>query len=152
MVSSFAVFVPPVITVLLYVVGVLPYALWVAKRAPSKPARWAVIGTAAAISAYGAGTLYGLAFTKPMDVCGDLTGRGVYMDASRHYGLTSVSVDAFPPSITCHWTSGNSTQAVGLWTTALLFAGLACALVSFALLLIHRYKHREAPHDIELDA
>ncbi|MFJ4526586.1 hypothetical protein ACIP4Y_37780 [Streptomyces sp. NPDC088810] len=59
-----------------------------------------MIGGAAAIAAYGAGTVYGLAFANPLDVCGDKTGNGVYMDAGRDYGLTSVSVDGFPPSIT----------------------------------------------------
>ncbi|MCC5478298.1 hypothetical protein [Streptomyces barringtoniae] len=138
MVSLFAFFGPPAITLLLFAAGTFPYALWVARRKPSRAARWAVIGSAAAIAAYGAGTVYGIAFTNPLDVCGDKTGDGVYMDAGRDYGLTSVSVDSFPPSITCHWTSGHSTEAVWFWTAPLLYAGLACSVVCCALLLVNR--------------
>ncbi|MFJ9024069.1 hypothetical protein ACIRPU_29450 [Streptomyces sp. NPDC102259] len=138
MVSLFTFFAPPAITLLLFAIGALPYALWVTRRKPSRTARWAVIGSAAAIAAYGAGTVYGLAFTNPLDVCGDETGNGVYMDAGRDYSLTSVKVDSFPPSITCHWTSGYSTEEVWFWATLLLYAGLACSVVCFALLVINR--------------
>lgn len=152
MVSLFAFFGPPAITLLLFVVGALPYALWVTRRKPSRQARWAVIGMAAAIAAYGAGTVYGLAFTNPLDVCGDMTGDGVYMDAGRDYSLTSVSVDSFPPSITCHWSSGHSTEQVWFWAPPLLYAGLACFTVCIALLLINRRKYRKASRDNKLDA
>ena len=123
MVSLFATFGPPAITVLLFAVGAVPYALWVTRRNPSRPTRWAVLGLAAAIAAYGAGTVYGLAFTNPLDVCASPTGDGVYMDAGRDHRLTSVNVDSFPPSITCHWTSGYSTEAVWFWVGPLLCAG-----------------------------
>ncbi|MFG2726601.1 hypothetical protein [Streptomyces canus] len=106
----------------------------------------------AAIAAYGAGTVYGLAFTNPLDLCGDKTGDGVYMDAGRDYRLTSVSVDSFPPSITCHWTSGHSTEVVWFWASPLLYAGLACSAVCTALLLINRSKYRKASRDNRLDA
>ncbi|WP_327404054.1 hypothetical protein OG194_30835 [Streptomyces sp. NBC_01288] len=69
MVSLFAFFGPPLITIFLFAVGTLPYALWVTRKRPSRAARWAVIGVAAAIAAYGAGTVYGLAPTNPLDVC-----------------------------------------------------------------------------------
>jgi len=151
MVSLFTFFGPPAITVLLFAVGAIPYALWVTRKKPSRPARWAVIGIAAAIAAYGAGTVYGLAFTNPLDVCADKTGNGVYMDVGRDYSLTTVNVDSFPPSVTCHWTSGHSTEAVWFWVSPLLYAGLACFLVCCALLLIRRSKDRKAPSDIELD-
>ncbi|MEU6087765.1 hypothetical protein ABZ865_13275 [Streptomyces sp. NPDC047085] len=152
MVSVFTFFGPPAITLLLFAVGAFPYASWVVRRKPSQPARWAVIGIAAAIAAYGAGTVYGLAFTNPLDVCGDKTGAGVYVDAGRDYRLTSASVDSFPPSITCHWTSGHSTEEVWFWVRPLLYAGLACAVACSALLLINRYKYRNAPRDSEIDA
>ncbi|MGW5425908.1 hypothetical protein ACWET9_01610 [Streptomyces sp. NPDC004059] len=152
MVSLFSFFGPPAITLLLFAVGAFPFSLWVTRRKPSQPARWAVIGIAAAIAAYGAGTVYGLAFTNPLDVCGDRTGDGVYMDAGRDYSLTSVSVDNFPPSITCHWTSGHSTEEVWFWAPPLLYAGLACSVVCSALLVINRYKYRKASRDNELDA
>ncbi|MFI9604057.1 hypothetical protein ACWEQ7_13290 [Streptomyces sp. NPDC004069] len=135
--SFFTFFGPPAITLLLFAVGTLPYALWVTWRKPSRPARWAVIGIAAAIAAYGAGTVYGLAFTNPLAVCGDKTGHGVYMDVARKYSLTSVSVDSFPPSITCHWTSGHSTEVVS-WAPPLLYAGLACSVACFVLLFLNR--------------
>ncbi|MCX5184177.1 hypothetical protein [Streptomyces sp. NBC_00268] len=152
MVSLFALFGPPAITLVLFAVGTLPYALWVAWRKPSRPARWAVIGIAASIAAYGAGTVYGLAFTNPLDVCGDKTGDGVYMDAGRDYSLTAVNVDSFPPSITCHWTSGYSTEEVWFWAAPLLYAGLACCVVCSALLLVNRHKYGKTPRDNELDA
>ncbi|GAB1340108.1 hypothetical protein ACE1SV_66980 [Streptomyces sp. E-15] len=138
MVSLFTSFGPPAITLLLFAVGALPYAWWVTRRKPSRPARWAVIGGAAALAAYGAGTVYGLAFTNPLDVCGDKTGSGVYMDAGRDYSLTAVNVDGFPPSITCHWTSGYTTEVVWFWAPPLLYAGLACSTVCLALLLVNR--------------
>ncbi|MFI1167982.1 hypothetical protein ACH4UM_31385 [Streptomyces sp. NPDC020801] len=122
------------------------------RRKPSQPARWAVIGIAAAIAAYGAGTVYGLAFTNPLDVCGDKTGDGVYMDAGRDYSLTSVSVDSFPPSITCHRAGGHSTEEVWFWAPPLLYAGLACSVVCSALLLVNHHKYRRAPRDNEPDA
>ncbi|MEV6486235.1 hypothetical protein [Streptomyces sp. NPDC051576] len=142
MVSVFALFGPPAITIFLFAVGAIPYALWVTRKKPSRPARWAVIGIAAAIAAYGAGTLYGLAFTNPKDVCGDRTGDGVYRDAGRDYSTTSVHVDGFPPSITCQWTSGHSTEEVWFWVPPLLYAGLACFLVCCVLLLINRRTYR----------
>ena len=138
MVSLFTFFGPPAITLFLFAVGALPYALWVTRKKPSQAIRWAVIGSAAAIAAYGAGTVYGLAFTSPLDVCGDKTGNGVYLDAGRDYSLTSVDVDSFPPSITCHWTSGHDTEAVWFWAPPLLYAGLACSVICFALLLVDR--------------
>ncbi|MBB4793997.1 hypothetical protein [Streptomyces nodosus] len=152
MTPLFTLFGPPAITLFLFVVGALPYALWVTRRKPSRPARWAVIGSAAAIAAYGAGTVYGLAFTNPLDLCAVKTGHGVYMDEGRDYSLISVSVDSFPPSVICHWASGHSTEVVWFWTAPLLYAGLACSVVCFALLLINRNKRRKALDDNQLDA
>ncbi|RPF33812.1 hypothetical protein [Streptomyces sp. TLI_185] len=153
MVLLLTIFGPLPITVLLFAVGSFPYSLWVTRRKPSRSARWAVIGTAATIAAYGAGTVYGLAFTNPFDVCADRTGDGVYMDAGRDYRLTSVSVDSFPPSINCHWASGHSTDMVWFWVAPLLYAGLACAVVCSALLLINRDdKHGKARRGNEIDA
>ncbi|MBQ0985443.1 hypothetical protein KBZ10_13140 [Streptomyces sp. F63] len=143
MVSLFAFFGPPTITLLLLSAGALPYAWWATRRRPSRPARWLVLGVVAAIAAYGAGTVYGLAFTNPLDICGDQTGDGVYMDAGRDYGLTSVNVESFPPSVTCHWSSGHSTERVWFWVSPLLYAGLACSAVCAALLLINRRAYGE---------
>ncbi|MFE4547201.1 hypothetical protein [Streptomyces sp. NPDC056785] len=141
MVNLFAFFGPPVITLALFVTGTLPYALWVKWRNPSRAARWAVLGGAAAIAAYGAATVYGLAFTDPLDLCGTRTGDGVYMDAGRDYSLTSADVGGFPPSATCHWTSGHSSDVGWFWTAPLLYAGIACAVVCCALLVNARVKH-----------
>jgi hypothetical protein len=140
MVSLFAFFGPPAISLLLFAVGAVPYAWWVTRRQPSRPARWAVIGCVAAVVAYGAGAVYGLAFTNPLDVCGDRTGDGVYRDVGREYSLTSVTVDSFPPSVTCHWTSGHSTEEVWFWVPPLLYAGLACAVACSGLLLVNRLR------------
>lgn len=138
MVSLFALFGPPAMTIFLFAVGAIPYASWVSRRKPSRPARWAVIGSVAAIAAYGAGSVYGLAFTNPLDVCAGKTGAGVYMDAGRDYRLTSVDVNGFPPSVSCHWSSGYSTEAVWFWTSLLLWAGLACAVACSIRLLVNR--------------
>lgn len=148
--SLFALFGPPAITLLLFAVGAMPYALWVTRRKPSRPARWALIGCAAAMAAYAAGTLYGLAFTHPLDLCGDRTGSGAYMDAGRDHSLTSVNVNHFPPSVTCHWSSGDSSDAGWFWTTPLLYAGLGCALVCCALLLDNRVAPRRSRADTVL--
>ncbi|MEV6838389.1 hypothetical protein AB0N17_28415 [Streptomyces sp. NPDC051133] len=147
MVTLFALFGPPAITLFLLAVGALPYAFWVSRRKPSRPVRWAVIGIAAVIAAYGAATVYGLAFTNPLDVCGDKTGDGAYLDAGRHYRLASVSVDGFPPSITCHWAGGHSTEEVWFWAPPLLYAGLACTVVCSALLLRNHRRLRGHRHD-----
>ncbi len=152
MVSLFAFFGPPAITLLLFAVGTVPYALWVSRRKPSRPVRWAVIGVAAAIAGYGAASVYGLALTNPLDLCGDRGGDGVYRDAGRDYGLTSVSVDGFPPSVTCHWTSGHNTEVVWFWAPPLLYAGLACSAVCSVLLLVNRHAYRNTPRDHGRDA
>ncbi|WP_405948031.1 hypothetical protein OG588_16980 [Streptomyces prunicolor] len=155
MVSLFAFFGPPLITIFLFAVGTLPYALWATRKKPSRAARWAVIGVAASIAAYGAGTVYGLAFTNPLAVCADRTGDGgdsVYMDTGQDSTLTSVNVDGFPMSVNCHWTNGYSTEAVWFWASPLLYAGLACAVGCSGLLLVNRYKGGKASRGDELDA
>jgi hypothetical protein len=60
------------------------------------------------------------------------------MDAGRDHRLTSVSVDSFPPPLTCRWTSGHHTELVWFWAPPLLYAGLACFAVCTALLLTDR--------------
>ncbi|MEU6846314.1 hypothetical protein ABZ930_31020 [Streptomyces sp. NPDC046716] len=142
MVSMFALCGPPLITIFCFAVGAIPYALWASRNKPSWLARWTVIGSAAAIAAYGAGSVYGLAFTNPLDVCADKTGEGVYRDVGRDYTLTSVDVKSFPPSVSCHWSSGHTTEAVWSWTSLLLCAGLACAVVCSVLLLVNRSRGR----------
>ncbi|MEW1833201.1 hypothetical protein [Streptomyces sp. NPDC088196] len=136
----FAIFGPPLITVFLVALGAVPYGLWVARKKPSRLARWAVIGGAVAIAAYGAGTDYGLAFTHPLDLCADRTGDGLYMDIGRDFTLTSVSRDSFPLSVTCHWSSGYDTEIVWFWATPLWYAGLACGLGCSGMLLVNRYE------------
>lgn len=143
MVSLFAFFGPPAITLFLFAVGTLPYAFWVTRKKPSRAARWAVIGVAAAVAAYGAGTVYGLAFTNPLDLCADKNGDGTYRDIGRDDTLTSVSVDGFPMSVSCHWTSGHSAEAVWFWASPLLYAGLACSAACSASLLTTRPKLRD---------
>ncbi|WP_223772469.1 hypothetical protein [Streptomyces sp. 135] len=148
----FALFGPPAITLLLFIIAAFPYALWVTRRKPTRSARLAAVGSALALAAYGAGTFYGLAYTHPLDLCATKTASGDYVDVGRDYTLTSATIHHFPPSVTCHWSSGHSTNDVSFWTTPLLYMGLACATVCFALLLINRSQRRRAPHDNELDA
>ncbi|MEV7326179.1 hypothetical protein [Streptomyces sp. NPDC093970] len=144
MIPLFAFFGPLAITVVLCAAGPFPYWWWVTRRTPAPPARWAAIGIAAAVAAYGAGTLYGLAFTNPLDLCATRTGDGRYEDAGRDYSLVSVHRDGFPPSVVCHWSSGHSTDVVWFWVTPLLYAGLAVAVTGFVLLLLGRRSHRRA--------
>lgn len=134
----FALFGPPAITLLLFVIAVFPYGLWVTRKKPTRTARLAVAGSAAALAAYGAGTFYGLAYTHPLDLCATKTASGDYVDVAAEYGLTSATIHHFPPSVTCHWSSGHSTNDVSFWTTPLLYTGLACATVCFTLILINR--------------
>jgi hypothetical protein len=147
-----ALFGPPAITLLLFIIGVFPYALWVTRQKPSRRARLAAVGSAAALAAYGAGTFYGLAYAYPLDLCATKTASGDYVDTGRDYSLVSATVHHFPPSVTCHWSSGYSTNDVSFWTTPLLYAGLACATVCSTLILINRSKRRRVSHGNELDA
>ncbi|MEV8538972.1 hypothetical protein [Streptomyces sp. NPDC051572] len=112
MMSLFAIFGPPVITVFLVAFGAVPYGLWVTRKKPSWPARWAVLGVGAAVAAYGAGTVYGLAFTNLLDLCADRRADGVYWDVGADFRLTSVSRESFPLSVRCYWSSGHSTEVV----------------------------------------
>ncbi|KOV98711.1 hypothetical protein ADK65_20445 [Streptomyces sp. NRRL B-1140] len=150
--ALFALFGPPAITLLLFLIGVFPYALWVTRKKPSRKARLAAVGSAAALAAYGAGTFYGLAYANPLDLCATRTANGDYVDTGRDYSLESATVHHFPPSVTCHWSSGYSTNDGAFWTTPLLYAGLACATVCFTLILIDRSKRRRAPRGNALDA
>lgn len=140
MASAFGFFGPPVITVFLLAVGTVPYALWATRRKPSRPARWAVIGAAAAIAAYGAGTVYGLAYTHLLDLCADRTGDGVYRDSGRDSTLVSADRGSFPLSVDCHWSSGDSTEVVWFWVSPLLYAGVACCVGCLAWLLVDRHR------------
>ncbi|MFD5430460.1 hypothetical protein [Streptomyces sp. NPDC127084] len=135
MVSLFTFFGPPVVTVFLVAFGAVPYGLWVARKKPSRAARWAVIGVVAAIAAYGAGTVYGLAYTNPLDLCADKTPDGVRWQSPGDSRLTSVHVGSFPLSVKCRWSSGYNTEVVWFWASPLLYAGLTCSLVCCVLLL-----------------
>ncbi|MFG2521255.1 hypothetical protein [Streptomyces sp. NPDC048527] len=74
-------------------------------------------------------------------------GSGLYADAGSEYVLTSVSVDSFPLSITCHWTGGYSTEAVWFWVPLLMYVGLVCAVACSALLLVGRTRRLRSPQD-----
>ncbi|MGV9700015.1 hypothetical protein ACWDTR_30180 [Streptomyces sp. NPDC003470] len=150
--AFFALFGPPAVTLILVVIGVFPYAWWVARKKPSRPARLAAIAGAAAVAAYGAGTFYGFAYTHPLDLCATKTASGDYVDSGRDYSLASATVHHFPPSLTCHWSSGHSTNDVAFWTTPLLYAALACAAVCFTLILVNRHRHTGAARDSEFVA
>ncbi|WP_327404053.1 hypothetical protein OG194_30830 [Streptomyces sp. NBC_01288] len=54
-------------------------------------------------------------------------------------------------SVSCHWTSGYSTEAVWPWASPLLYVGLACAVGCSGLPLVNRHKDGKAPRGIELD-
>lgn len=75
----------------------------------------------------------------------------MYRDTGRDSTLTSVNVDGFPMSVSCHWTSGYSTEAVWPWASPLLYVGLACAVGCSGLPLVNRHKDGKAPRGIELD-
>ncbi|MFI6464243.1 hypothetical protein [Streptomyces sp. NPDC050528] len=140
MVSLFAIFGPPVVTVFLVAFGAVPYGLWVTGKKPSRPARWAVLGGGAAIAAYGAGVDYGLAFTNPLDLCAGKTADGVRWQTPGHATLISTRVGSFPLSVKCRWSSGYSTEMVWPWASPVLYAGLACAVGCSVLLLVRRHR------------
>jgi hypothetical protein len=92
-----------------------------------------VLGSAVALAGYGAATVYGLAFVHPLDICASPTGDGVYMDLMRDYRLDHVTVDTFPPRVTCVWDGmasyGDPPElAASTWGRWLMYAGLAVAV------------------------
>lgn len=101
----------PLISVFLFAAGSVPYLPWTARRHPSRQARWAVIGAGVAVLGYAGAVAYGLAFTDPVQVCGQKT-------LDNDFPL--VRVDAFPPDVTCHWTDSGTygpshPTALGTW-------------------------------------
>ncbi|MEV1065185.1 hypothetical protein [Streptomyces sp. NPDC050263] len=107
--------------------------LWARARGLSPGRRWTILGSAIALAGYGAATVYGLAFLHPMDVCASPTGDGVYMDMMRDYRLDRVTVDAFPPRVTCVWgrvmPDGDPRELLASeWGRWLMYAGLALAV------------------------
>ncbi|MER6953701.1 MULTISPECIES: hypothetical protein [unclassified Streptomyces] len=107
--------------------------LWARARGLSPGRRWTILGSVIALAGYGAATVYGLAFLHPLDVCASATGHGVYMDTMRDYRLDHVSVDAFPPRVTCVWgrvmPDGDPQELIAsAWGRLLMYAGLALAV------------------------
>ncbi|MGW1372977.1 hypothetical protein ACWD6P_01695 [Streptomyces sp. NPDC002446] len=128
-----AFFGMPLISVLLFAVGYVPYALWVAGRRPSAQARWAAIGAYAAAVGYAGAVLYGLAFTHPRQVCGKRT-------LDDDFPLRQVTVDWFPPDIACYWSDSGTygpshPTALGTWV---MWAGVAVVVVAVSSILVNR--------------
>ncbi|MFD7999577.1 hypothetical protein [Streptomyces mirabilis] len=63
----------PLISLFLCAAGSVAYLLWAALRRPSRQARWAVIGAGVTVLGYAGAVAYGLAFTDPVQVCGQKT-------------------------------------------------------------------------------
>ncbi|MFI5798591.1 hypothetical protein [Streptomyces sp. NPDC051677] len=128
----FAFFGPVAVTIVLAPLVVVLRA-WGRARGWSPGRQWTVLGSLVAAAGYGAATVYGLAFLHPMDVCASPTGDGVYMDMMRDYRLDHVSVDVFPPRVTCVWAGaasygGPPELAASTWGRWLMYAGLAVAV------------------------
>ncbi|MCI3273918.1 hypothetical protein [Streptomyces cylindrosporus] len=123
----------PLISLLSCAVGVVPYRMWRARRRPTRPARWAVIGAFLAVVGYAGAVLYGLAFTDPVAVCGQRT-------LDDDFPLVHVTVDAFPPDVACYWTDSGTygpthPTALGSWT---MWAGTGVLMVALSFLLLTR--------------
>ncbi|MFF4794606.1 hypothetical protein ACFY2M_33735 [Streptomyces sp. NPDC001276] len=117
------------ITVCLLMVGILPYGLWTAARHPSRQARWAVTGLYTAVVGYAGAVAYGFAFTDPVGVCG-------WRTLDNDFPLVHVTVDAFPPDVTCYWSDRPShATALSAWV---MWVGLAIAVVTFSVILLRR--------------
>ncbi|MEU6368009.1 hypothetical protein ABZ876_20250 [Streptomyces sp. NPDC046931] len=135
MMDLLALFGPPALTVVLTPLAVVLYRYWARTRQPSPAKRWAVAGSVIALAGYGAATVYGIAFLRPLDLCASKTGDGVYMDTMRDYALDRVTVDVFPPRVTCVWgrvmPDGDPQELfASLWGRWLMFAGLAVVAAS----------------------
>lgn len=86
----------PLVSLFLCAAGSVAYLLWAALRRPSRQVRWAVIGAGVAVLGYAGAVAYGLAFTDPVQVCGEKT-------LDNDFPLVRVRVDAFPPDVACYW-------------------------------------------------
>lgn len=125
-------FFGPVAVTLFLVPFVFVLHFWVRARGWAPARRWVLLGSVVAVAGYGAATVYGLAFIHPLDLCASPTGDGVYMDLMRDYRLDHVTVDAFPPRVTCVWgrvlPDGDPQElVVSTWGRWLMYAGLAVA-------------------------
>ncbi|WP_369247962.1 hypothetical protein [Streptomyces sp. R41] len=143
-----AFFGSPIVTLVLTPVAVALYLWGTRARRPSPAKRWAAIGMMPAVAGYGAATVYGLAFLHPLDLCASKTGDGAYMDTMRDYALDHVTVEAFPPRVTCFWgrtmPDGDPQELIAsFWARGLMYVGVAVAVPSAAKALLDR---RRKPH------
>ncbi|MFG2369107.1 hypothetical protein ACGFY3_47250 [Streptomyces mirabilis] len=121
------------ISLLLFTAGSVAYLLWAALRRPSRQTRWAVIGAGVAVLGYAGAVAYGLAFTDPVQVCGQKT-------LDNDFPLVRVNVNAFPPDVSCYWTDSGTygpshPTALGTWV---MWAGTGILVVALSVILIGR--------------
>lgn len=82
---------------------------------------------------YAGAVAYGLAFTDPVQVCGEKT-------LDNDFPLVRVSVNAFPPDVSCYWTDSGAygpshPTALGTWV---MWAGTGVLVVALSVILIGR--------------
>ncbi|MER7692375.1 hypothetical protein [Streptomyces sp. NPDC097610] len=131
--SMLAFYAVPLISLFLFAAGSVAYLLWAARRRPSRQARWAVIGAGVAVLGYASAVAYGLAFTDPVQVCGQKT-------LDNDFPLVRVRVDAFPPDVACYWSDSGAhgpshPTLLGTWV---MWAGTGILVVALSVILIGR--------------
>ncbi|MFF4732983.1 hypothetical protein ACFY3M_48735 [Streptomyces mirabilis] len=123
----------PLVSLFLVAAGSVAYLLWAALRRPSRQVRWAVIGAGVAVLGYAGAVAYGLAFTDPVQVCGQKT-------LDNDFPLVRVRVDAFPPDVACYWSDSGAygpshPTVLGTWV---MWAGTGVLVVALSVILIGR--------------
>jgi hypothetical protein len=123
----------PLISIVLITIGSILYQVWVVARSPSGPVRCTAVGAYGAVVGYAGALLYGLAFTRPVELCGKKT-------LDDDYPLRHVTVDVFPPDVACYWSDSDTygpthPTALGTW---LMWAGVAVAGAGAFFMLIDR--------------
>ncbi|MFK0023982.1 hypothetical protein [Streptomyces sp. NPDC090798] len=123
----------PLVSLFLFAAGSVAYLLWAARRRPSRQVRWAVAGACVAVLGYAGAVAYGLAFTDPVQVCGQKT-------LDNDFPLVRVSVDVFPPDVACYWTDSGTygpshPTVLGTWV---MWAGAGVLVVALSVILIGR--------------
>ncbi|MCF3143355.1 hypothetical protein [Streptomyces platensis] len=118
------------------IVGAFAYQAWKRRRRPARHRRWWVLAVSTGTVGYVHTLAYGMALTRPAEVCGQQT-------LDDDYPLTHVRVDVFPPRLACYWTNSatygpSHPTAPGTWLLWCGAALLVAGTVAWALALSSR--------------
>ncbi|MGP2440577.1 hypothetical protein [Streptomyces sp. JW3] len=105
--------------------GVVGHVRWRRLRRPARHRRWWVAGAGLVVLGYAHALAYGLALTRPAEICGQRT-------LDDDFPLRHARADVFPPDLSCYWSDSlgygpSHPTAAGTWVmwwgAALLVAG-----------------------------